>query len=148
MNPAPKALALSCQKAQDFQADTAINENTNMLYVIMHPFQNNSLIKVVDCTKNDKFEESISEKGANKLAIDPKTNLIYVANTGSNSVSVIQDDASNKFLVFLKKLFNIPTNLHILNKSIPVGNQPNGIAVNPTTNKVYVTNTGSNTYPL
>ena len=129
-----------------FPDDTSVNENTNMIYVIIHPrSQNDPSIKVVDCTKYDKFEENITEKGASKLAIDPKTNMIYVANTGSNTISVIQDDASNNFLVFLKRLLLIKTNLHIV-KSIPVGNQPKAIAIDPAsnTNKIYVANTNSN----
>jgi YVTN family beta-propeller protein len=83
---------------------------------------------VVDCTKYDKFEESIPEKGASKLAIDPKTNVIYVANTGSNTVSVIKDDGNN---IAIRNVF--------------VGDNLSNLAVNPTTNKIYVLNTNSNT---
>jgi YVTN family beta-propeller protein len=143
-----------CEKRSDIKLlegtevypdDMSVNENTNMIYVIIHPSsQNDPSIKVIDCTKYDRFEENITEKGASKLAIDPKTNMIYVANTGSNTVSVIQDDASNDFLVFLKRLLPIyKTNLHNV-KSIPVGIQPNAIAIDRATNKIYVANTNSN----
>ena len=60
----------------------------------------------------------------------PVANKIYVANTGSNSVSVIDGDNSNSHIV----------------KNVTVGKQPNAIAVvNATTNKIYVANTGSDT---
>ena len=151
-DPCAKRLDIILREGAALPDDTAINEYTNMIYITTHPFSpNDPSIKAVDCTKYDKFEESIQEKGASKLAIDPKTNLIYVANTGTNTVSVIQDDASiappfyNKILVFLKGLgLPITTNLHNL-KNIRVGNQPDAIAVNSKTNKIYVTNTGSNT---
>ena len=130
--PCAKRSDIKSAQKVGFPDDTSVNENTNMIYVIFHPgSQNDPSIKVVDCTKYDGFKESIVEKGASKLAIDPKTNMIYVANTGSNTVSVIQDDASNNFLLFVKKLlpFFITTNLHIV-KNVTVGKQPNAIAVN------------------
>ena len=60
------------------------------------------------------------------LAVNPKTNKIYVANSGSNSVSVI-DGFTDR-----------------VESNIIVGSNPDGVAVNPKTNKIYVTNSGSN----
>jgi len=51
---------------------------------------------------------------------------VYVANNGSNSVSVI-DAAGNAVVA-----------------TIPVGNVPYGIAVDPSGTRVYVANNGSN----
>jgi YVTN family beta-propeller protein len=55
------------------------------------------------------------------LAVDEETNLVYVANTDSDTVAVI-DGKTNEV------------------KSIPVGNGPTGIAVDSNNNLVYVTN--------
>ncbi|MDD4911772.1 MAG: hypothetical protein PHP57_05705 [Sideroxydans sp.] len=54
-------------------------------------------------------------------------NSIYVANSGSNSISVIDAETNALF------------------KTIPVGKFPTALAVNNTTNRAYVANTGDNT---
>jgi YVTN family beta-propeller protein len=61
------------------------------------------------------------------VTVDPTTNLIYVTNQLSNTVSVI----------------NGATNA--VNPTISVGDLPIGVAVDPTTGFIYVTNSGSNT---
>jgi YVTN family beta-propeller protein len=61
------------------------------------------------------------------IAVNPNNNKIYVANAGSDSVSVI-DGLSTRLLT-----------------KVSVGDNPIDIAVNPSTNKVYVTNVLSNT---
>src|SRR4051812_29331256 len=58
------------------------------------------------------------------IAVNPVTNLIYVANEFSNSVTVI-DGANNSAA------------------TVMVGSGPVHLAVNPVTNKIYVTNNGS-----
>ncbi len=60
------------------------------------------------------------------IAANAVTNQIYVANYGSNTVTVI-DGATNN-----------PT-------TVGVGTNPQAVAVNSTTNKIYVANYGSNT---
>src|SRR5204863_3519406 len=55
------------------------------------------------------------------VAVNPVTNKIYVANTGSGSVTVI-DGASNTA------------------STVGVGSGPIAVAVNPVTNKIYVAN--------
>ena len=57
------------------------------------------------------------------IAINPGTNLIYVANIGSDTVSVI--DGSTSSVV----------------ATVDVGSGPSAIAVNPSTNLIYVINT-------
>lgn len=59
------------------------------------------------------------------VAVNPVTNKIYVANEGSNNVTVI-DGATNSTTV------------------VPTGNDPVALAVNSMTNKIYVVNAGSN----
>ena len=61
------------------------------------------------------------------VGVNPNTNTIYIANFGSNSVSVI----------------NGTTNT--VTAAIPVGSKPAAIGVNPNTNVVYVANNGDNT---
>jgi YVTN family beta-propeller protein len=61
------------------------------------------------------------------IAINPNTNMIYVANYGSNTTSII----------------NGTTNSVV--SAIDVGDTPDSIAVNPNTNMIYLANFGSNT---
>src|SRR3990167_862997 len=56
------------------------------------------------------------------IGVNPGTNLIYVANEGSNNVSVI-DGAANKVI-----------------ETIQVGMYPKAAGVNPETNLIYVAN--------
>ena len=59
------------------------------------------------------------------VSVNPNTNRIYVANHGSNTVSVIDGDTN----------FVIAT--------VPIGDGPHGLSVNPNTNRIYVANHGS-----
>src|SRR3989441_3162526 len=61
------------------------------------------------------------------IAVDVSTNMVYVANFFSNTLSVIS--GRNNTVV----------------ATIPVGSFPYGVDVNPTTNTIYVTNSGSGT---
>jgi YVTN family beta-propeller protein len=65
--------------------------------------------------------------GANPsaLAVNPVTNKTYIANAGSNTVSVL----------------DVPTNS---TEAVPVGTNPVAVGVNPVTNTIYVANEGSN----
>ena len=58
------------------------------------------------------------------MAVNPVTNKIYVANYGSNNVTVI-DGATNA------------------TTTVAAGTSPYAVAVNPVTNKIYVANHGS-----
>ena len=53
--------------------------------------------------------------------------MVYVANSGSDTVSVI-DGANNKVV-----------------SNIPTGKSPSAIAVNPKTNRIYTANSGNAT---
>ena len=61
------------------------------------------------------------------VAVNPKTNTTYIANQGSNTVSVINCNG-----------FSGKTDLAV--NTINVGGFPDAVAVNPNTNMVYVTN--------
>src|SRR6185437_6138646 len=75
------------------------------------------------------FEISQVKVGANPwaIAVNPITNIIYVTNSGNDSVSTIDGR----------------TNLVI--KDIIVGENPTGVAVNQVTNMVYVSKFSSPT---
>ena len=60
--------------------------------------------------------------GPNEVAVNPDTNMVYVINQRSDSLSVIDGSTNNVV------------------KTIDVGDFPAGVAVNPNTNMVYVTN--------
>src|SRR5271154_1551158 len=64
----------------------------------------------------------------NAVAVNPVTNKIYIANSGSNNVTVV-DGASNTFTTI---------------SDTPPPTTPVAIAVNSLTNMVYVANSGSN----
>jgi YVTN family beta-propeller protein len=61
------------------------------------------------------------------LSVNPETNLVYVANYLSDTVSVLDGRTSD------------------VRSTIDVGSRPYNTAVNPATNRVYVTNSDSNT---
>jgi len=60
------------------------------------------------------------------VAVNPKTNRVYVANEGDGTVSVIDGDTA------------------AVVATIPVGYMPWAVAVNPDTNRIYVANGGDN----
>jgi YVTN family beta-propeller protein len=64
------------------------------------------------------------------VATDATTHTIYVANNYGGTISVI-DGGTNT-----------------VTATIPVGFSPYDVGVNPTTNLIYVANTGSNTVPV
>ncbi len=64
--------------------------------------------------------------GATGLTIPSAVNQIYVANSSSNKVSVINGETNT------------------LIGTVKVGSGPMGVSVNPATNRIYVTNQGSN----
>lgn len=60
------------------------------------------------------------------VAVNPTNNIIYVTNSGIDTVSVIEG-----------KTYSVTYNIN-------VGKTPQGVAVNPSTNLVYVANSASN----
>jgi YVTN family beta-propeller protein len=63
-------------------------------------------------------------------SVNPKTDMIYVANRHDNTISVI--DGQNNTLV----------------KTVPVGKGPFNVATNPATNMIYVTNHSTHTISI
>jgi YVTN family beta-propeller protein len=84
---------------------------------IVLPSHHNTLLPAHQIIGKDPYD----------ISVNPSTNTVYVANSGSNTVSVI-DGKTN----------NVTTN-------IPVGTYPNDLSVNPSTNTIYVANRDDNT---
>jgi YVTN family beta-propeller protein len=109
--------------------DIAINPHTNNVYVATTNVGNSSSnIAIVDCGKNSiRGSIHLPNTLHPHLAVNNQTNKIYVANAGSNTISVIDG-----------------TNLKIIS-DVQVGLHPTDVSVNPKTDKIYVANAGSNT---
>src|SRR5690606_33297660 len=71
---------------------------------------------------NEKIKTVGVGNGPYGVAVNPVTNLVYVANSGGSSVSVI-DGGTNEVIA-----------------TVEVGVFPRGVAVNPNTNRRYVAN--------
>ncbi|MDQ3180763.1 MAG: YncE family protein, partial [Acidobacteriota bacterium] len=104
--------------------------------------------------------------GPNAVAVNPVTNKIYVANSGSGNVTVIDGTNNSTTTVAagstpVAVAINSVTNkIYVANadsnnvtvidgtnnstQTVAAGSQPNAVAVNSETNKIYVTNLDSN----
>ena len=92
-------------------------------------------VSVIDATRNEPYSPTLSVgREPSDLVVNEVVNRLYVANRGSDSVSVIDYLISNdgKF-----------KNTTITN--IKVQKYPSNIAINPSTNRIYVANYYSNT---
>jgi YVTN family beta-propeller protein len=98
----------------------------------LQPSVSNSSNSVNATSGNQLSQSSIAtdginvENAPNAVAVDPKTNMIYVVNARSNTISVI--DPVGKVVT-----------------NIPVGNFPVSIAINPIDRLAYVANLHSDT---
>jgi len=143
----------------------AINPYTNILYVVNSGSKN---VTVIDGSNNKKLYNLPVQGYPTGIAINPQTDKIYVTNSGSGTVSVIDAYHNNKeynvpvrnyptriavFPSLKGKIYVINSNsVSVINGStdkkesndISVGKGLTGIAINPNTNKIYVTNTISN----
>ncbi|MDR4492404.1 MAG: hypothetical protein R2685_16165 [Candidatus Nitrosocosmicus sp.] len=112
----------------------AVNPETNKVYVVN---SDSGSVSVIDgkiphnISSLDKFRKKgigiETEKEPTNIAVNPETNKVYVVNSDSGSVSVI-DGKNDKVITNVK-----------------VGENPTGIAVNPETNKIYIANSKSDT---
>ena len=113
----------------------AVNPNTNTIYVAN--FQSN-IVSVINGTTNNVMDDLTVGEGPIGVAVNPNTNTIYVANFLSDTVSVIDGTTNNVVSVIDDTTNNVMDVLTI-------GEGPNGVAVNPNTNTIYVANYYSNT---
>ncbi len=105
----------------------AVDSARDMVYVA----DSNSVVVAVNGA-TDQFVDQIAGIGVNtsaasNLAINPSTNLLYAVGIASTNG-------------YLSKL-DFSTNPGKLVQQVQIGEGPNGVAVNPTTNHVFVTDT-------
>jgi YVTN family beta-propeller protein len=96
----------------------AINSKTNTIYVVLI-FGD---VYVIDGTTNTVTGKITIgyEKMPHQANVNEETNMVYVSNFGNQSMSVV-DGATNKIV-----------------KTISVGYDPQGIAIDPATNTIYL----------
>lgn len=131
-------------------AGIAINISTNKAYVTDYA---SNTVFVIDLKTNGVIHRIKVGTNPVGISVNPISNRIYVTNVGDNTVSVI-DGANNQILVnnnsrtttpFIQPSFDdngSPTKIPV-NVKFPL--IASFAAVNSATNKVYVTNTASNT---
>jgi YVTN family beta-propeller protein len=86
---------------------------------------NNNEISTIHIPDSENVPGVKVGKEPNAVAVNQITNLVYVTNSGSDTVSVINGSTDR------------------LLKNIPVDEFPRAIAINPVTNKIYVANRNS-----
>ena len=115
-------------KVGDSPIGIAVNPNNNLVYVTN---SYSDTVSVIDpYLKYNRRTESAGRVYTNVtvgdnpigIAVNPNNNLVYVTNSYSDTVSVI-DGKTNEVLT---------------NDTVTVGDNPIGIAVNPNNNLVYV----------
>src|SRR5262249_6727811 len=96
-------------------ADIAINPHLNKVYITTTNISNGySSIMVMDCSTNQITNSGIHVgKDPQSIAVNPTTDKVYVANTGNNTVSIIDGINPNNGI-----------------KNVKVGLHPWDVAVN------------------
>ena len=113
----------------------AVNPTTNTIYVAN--FDPNT-VSVIDGKTNTVTDTVPVGSGPEGVAVNPTTNTIYVTNYADNTISAITgrnyvaNSDSNPISVKDSKTNKV--------MAVLVGESPYGVAVNPTTNTIYVTN--------
>lgn len=100
-----------------------VNPTTNKIYVVLF-FGNLYVIDGYRAIVSDKISIGY-EKAPHQVNVNDKTNTIYVSNFGNQSVSIIDGSTNDIF------------------KTIQVGFDPQGIAVDNTSNRIYVVTYGN-----
>lgn len=123
----------------------AVNTKTDTIYVTGEASNDVSVIDGRSCNATTVSGcrrtpvHVLAGAGARGIAVNEATNTIYVANTVSNTVSVINGATCNA---------TVHTGCGQRAAVAPVGVSPRRIAVDELTNTIYVTNAGSNTVTM
>ncbi len=118
---------------------------TNTIYVTGETSNDVSVIDGKTCNGRDqqgcirKPFRTPAGLGARGIAVDEQTETVYVANTGANTVSVIDAATCNG---------TVHSGCGRRAVTAPVGSSPRRIAVDEATNTIYVTNAFSNTVTM
>jgi YVTN family beta-propeller protein len=167
-------------------SDVAVNPNTNTIYVSSSDLDpdtflaENGTVSIINgatisgSTNGLEPEEIVVGGRPNDVAVNPNTNTIYVAESDSNTVSIINGttngvvgsiamDGASPTSIAVNPTTNtiyvantLSSRISVINGtttngvvgSIAVGSRPTSVAVNPTTNTIYVANTLSNTVSI
>jgi DNA-binding beta-propeller fold protein YncE len=120
----------------------AVNRRTNTIYVTGQVSSDVSVIDGARCNarvtrgcraRPVRFRAGLGARG---IAVNEATDTVYVANTGANTVSVVDGSTCNG---------RVHRGCGRGVGVAPVGLSPRRVAVDEATNTVYVTNAGSNT---
>ena len=126
----------------NYAQDLRVDEATDTIYVVNAKDNTVSVVNGATCNATNSSGCGQTPALVNvgsfpfALAIDELTNTIYVVNAGDNTVSVIDGatcDGSNT------------SGCGQTPPTVAVGNGPDGVAVNPLTNTIYVANGVDNT---
>jgi YVTN family beta-propeller protein len=146
----------------------AVNPRTDTIYLTN--FQDNTVSVISGRTDTVTATIPVGTSPIG-VAADPRTSRIYVSNSADNTISVISGQTNTVVAAIamgpgvfaLQDAVNPRTSkLYVINEDsvMPVinvrtdavittvdlsGSEPGGIAVNPKTNTIYVTNAGDNT---
>ena len=113
-----------------------VNPTTNKIYVANS--DSNSVSVINGATNRVTTLQSPAFAQPREVGVNPNTNRIYVGNFGANTVTVI--DGSKDRIEKTITVGVAPGPLPPPGVGTIPGSQPDGIAVNPSTNRIYVAN--------
>ena len=125
--------------------DLRVNIATDTVYVVNTNDNTVSVINGATCNAltsagcNQTAATVDVGNGPVALAVDRLTDTVYVANSGDNTVSVIDGATCNS---------TRPAGCSQTPPTVAVGSGPSGVAVDQATNTVYVTNNNTNTLSM
>lgn len=111
----------------DNPQEISVNPETDMIYVTQGCCGGGNTVSVIDGKTDSVLSKITVGTAPFGVAVNPNTNMIYVANDGNSTVSVI--NGSNNSVV----------------NTIPIAGGAFGVGINPDTNMIYVTNDAKNT---
>ena len=127
-----------------------VNFENNIIYVTN--FIDNT-VSVINGTNNEVYATIDVGKSPVSVAVNPILNKIYTANIGDNSISIINGTTNKE----IKKIYVNATTTGFYKSNDPILNLPqkvqfpllsNHISINPDTNRIYITNTVSNSISI
>ena len=125
--------------------EIAVDSNNNLVYVANSGDNN---ISVINGTNNTIINGTISmgpidiKDGPTGIAVDSNKNLLYIINNQSHNIQVIDIQLIEESLERYNGI--IHKNIPYIFTTIPLGNSPSDIAINPITKQLYITSKEEN----
>jgi len=125
--------------------EIAVDSNNNLVYVANY---GDDTISVINGTNNTIINGTISmgpidiKDGPTGIAVDSNKNLLYIINNQSHNIQVIDIQLIEESLERYNGI--IHKNIPYIFTTIPVGNSPSDIAINPITKQLYITSKEEN----